>query len=85
MTTLLELQPVNAPASGGGAKAEVGDPIFDLLWKPVTWAAVAAFSAVYVLVKTSINVRRRNGQLDWEIDYNRNANLPPPPPQNRGG
>jgi hypothetical protein len=54
-----------------------------LLWKPVTWAAVAAFSAVYVLVKTSISVRRANGQLDWSIDYNRNANLPPPPPQNR--
>ncbi len=78
MTTLLELQPVNASASGSGAKAEVGDPLLELLWKPVTWAAVAAFSVVYVLVKTSINVRRRNGQLDWEIDYNRNANLPPP-------
>jgi len=81
LSTLLELQLVSAPASGSGAKAGVGDPIFALLWKPVTWAAVAAFSAVYVLVKTSINVRRQNGQLDWSIDYNRNANLPPQPPQ----
>jgi hypothetical protein len=84
LTTLLKLGVAGAPAAGSGAKAEVGDPIFALLWKPVTWAAVAAFSAVYVLVKTSISVRRANGQLDWSIDYNRNANLPPPPPpQNR--
>lgn len=82
LTTLLELGVTNAPAPGGASQAEVGDPIFDLLWKPVTWAAVAAFSAVYVLVKTSISVRRANGQLDWSVEYNLNANRPPQPPQN---
>jgi hypothetical protein len=83
LTTLLELEVAGAPAAGSGAKA-VGDPIFALLWKPVTWAAVAAFSFCYALTKTSISVRRANGQLDWRVEYNLNANLPPPPPpQNR--
>ena len=78
MTRTLMLTGGEPHAPGAEGVPTVGNGVWALLWKPVTWAAVAAFSWVYVLTRTSVSYRSLNGNV--RIDYN----LPPNRPPNQG-
>lgn len=70
---------LSAP-SGGGRPQMSADPIWSLLWHPVSAMAIIGFSVVYILTRTSASFRSANGNI--RVDYNLNANRPPrnPPP-----
>ena len=66
---------------GYGARpgpAGVGLPewLWQLLWKPTSFRSVAAFAAVYILLRLSVSIRRARGETTFSLDYNRRANPP---------
>ena len=72
MTRTLMLSGVSKSAPVAEQVETVGNGVWALLWRPATWAAIAGFSVVYVLTRTSISYRNLNGNL--RINYNLPAN-----------